>query len=305
MGKANELESNLTGTFRHSCSRLIAAVPEQERQALKAKHEACIKRLVPEVKTLVVLIMGKKSQKPKNVLDAERSSTPSSSKSRLSSPDSRASSPARTKTKSSQKKSGRTPKSLKGSKTGTPAGSRASSVSLSTKKKKKGKSPAKPKLKTKVKAKVKAKLMCTICGLGFNYPSDLDRHYSVGHYKRDLVDEYGDFCKTCNRDFEGSSQAAAHFGQKHGHVKKYLKEDACIKTAVETIDDVDEEEENEEVTASRQDPVPDITDVDSTAVETIDDVDEEEENEEVTASRQETIDDVDEEEENEEVTASR
>merc|ERR1712013_390075 len=47
----------------------------------------------------------------------------------LSSPDSRASSPARAKSKSSQKKSGKTPKSLKGSKAGTPGGSRASSVS--------------------------------------------------------------------------------------------------------------------------------------------------------------------------------
>ena len=58
--KANELESKLMGVFRQSCSELVAAVPEQERQALKIEHEAFVKRLVPEVKTLVVLIMSKK-----------------------------------------------------------------------------------------------------------------------------------------------------------------------------------------------------------------------------------------------------
>jgi len=120
----------------------------------------------------------KKSQKPKYVLDAERSSTPSSSRSRLSSPDSRASSPARTKTKSSHKKASRTPKSLKGSKSGTPAGSRASSVTSSTRKKKKGKSPIKPKLKTKL-------------GRGYN-PNLVNYKDSEYHYGSDFEndDEY-------------------------------------------------------------------------------------------------------------------
>ena len=92
----------------------------------------------------------KKNQKPKYVLDAERSSTPSSTRSRVSSPDSRASSPVRTKSKSSQKKTGRTPKNAKGSKSGTPVGSRSGSVTSTAKKKKRGRTPIKPKIKTKL-----------------------------------------------------------------------------------------------------------------------------------------------------------
>merc|ERR1712142_387250 len=79
------------------------------------------------------------------------------------------------------------------------AGSRASSVSSSTKKKKKRKSPAKPKLKTKLGGGDNHNLKCTICGSGFKFPSDLNRHYSAVHYKRELADEYGkNFCKKCN-----------------------------------------------------------------------------------------------------------
>merc|ERR1712142_255971 len=142
------------------------------------------------------------------------------------------------------------------------AGSRASSVSSSTKKKKKRKSPAKPKLKTKLGGGDNHNIKCTICGSGFKFPSDLNRHYSAVHYKRELADEYGkNFCKKCNLDFIGLSQAAAHFGQKHGHVKKYLEEDACIKPCwtvtnrkkkkatiggeEETIDVVDETDDEE------------------------------------------------------------
>jgi len=118
----------------------------------------------------------KKIQKPKYVMDADRSSTPSSSRSRLSSPDSRASSPARTKSaRSSLKKKTKTPKGLKGSKAGTPAGSRASSVTSSTKKKKKGKSPVKPKLKTKL-------------GRGYN-PNLVNYKDSEYHYGSDFEND--------------------------------------------------------------------------------------------------------------------
>jgi len=117
----------------------------------------------------------RKIQKPKYVMDAERSSTPSSSRSRLSSPDSIASSPARTKSvRSSHKKTGKTPKGTKGSKPGTPVGSRASSVTSSTKKKK-GKSPAKPKLKTKL-------------GRGYN-PNLVNYKDSEYHYGSDFEND--------------------------------------------------------------------------------------------------------------------
>ena len=77
--KANELESNLMGMFRQSCSSLIAAVPEEERQALKTKHEAFIKRLVPEVKTLVVLIMSKKKSSTPSGASSENTHVENSS----------------------------------------------------------------------------------------------------------------------------------------------------------------------------------------------------------------------------------
>ena len=77
-------------------------------------------------------------------------------------------------------------------------------------------------------------LKCTICGFLPRrlFPSELYRHYSIAHFKQELEDDYGHLkrCTTCKLDLKGSSVAAAHFGQKHLHVQKYLQEDAWIRT---------------------------------------------------------------------------
>ena len=78
------------------------------------------------------------------------------------------------------------------------------------------------------------RVKCTICGFLPRrlFPSELYRHYSIAHFKQELEDDYGHLkrCTTCKLDLKGSSVAAAHFGQKHLHVQKYLQEDAWIRT---------------------------------------------------------------------------